>query len=114
MRQIKLRLFRKYDVWQVVDEVNLEQFRSYEECDYDELVEYTGLKDKNGKEIYEGDIIQLTCMRVSLRGKIVFDKGMFRIKGTQIDSSLWSELIAKNNTSAIIIGNIYEDGHLLW
>ena len=74
------------------------------------LMQSTGLKDKNGKEIFEGDII--VSRDVLLTGVIEFraDLGMFV-----------SELVEYNNferlcnvaNSSEIIGNIYENPELL-
>lgn len=65
------------------------------------LLQYSGLKDKNNKEIYEGDIIRF----------ISFDKEYTLECPNLSHFHFWQE--TKDNKTAEVIGNIYENPELL-
>jgi uncharacterized phage protein (TIGR01671 family) len=68
----------------------------------------TGLKDKNGKEIYENDIVQ----EHKNIGKIIFDEGKMRIDwGTNI--GFYSDSLWHHRQGLKVIGNIHENPELL-
>jgi len=70
------------------------------------VMQYTGLKDKNNKEIYEGDIVDITILNNVFRGEVIFKDGSFIQKNHL-------ELGRYNRDSIKVIGNIYENPELL-
>lgn len=71
---------------------------------WESVVQYTGLRDKNGKEIYEGDIIRYHVEPTTKIKVVIFREGMF---ATDISSLKAVRLISE------VIGNIYENPELL-
>ena len=77
-----------------------------EYCWYEVIPEtvgqYTGIKDKNGKEIYEGDIVSFIGLSLFT---VKFDEGKFYFYGEHDDCDM-DEL---DTRSIEIIGNIHEE-----
>lgn len=75
------------------------------------LMQSTGLKDKNGKEIFEGDIVKMAKDVYSepTYYEIVRHRGgAYRLESNQHGCELWLR-----HTNCEVIGNIYENPELL-
>ena len=93
------------------------------------LMQYTGLKDKNGKEIYEGDLVEITQGKYKWRYKIVWDDYLCEVvaktfwrnfyfdeDGNYIFKDTLTDRGGANLSSVFkgeVIGNIYENPELL-
>lgn len=72
-----------------------------------ELMQFTGLRDKNGKEIYEGDILSWDGSNV---GAVSFEHCEFIVGGDEKGRAMCA---LKGDENIEVIGNIHENGDLL-
>jgi len=77
--------------------------------------EHTGVVDKNGKDIYEGDIVRITSnIRDDYNALITFFNGGFcAIDGTEGNHSLRIYRLSNSELEIEVIGNIHENPELL-
>ena len=72
--------------------------------DNDTIGQYTGLKDKNGVEVYEGDKVKAKWYGKEVVGEIGFNSGCFLLCNSRVsDNQLFIF------TDIGVIGNIYEN-----
>jgi len=115
MREIRFRAWKKEDKkWLDRDELCISVLNGKLlgwQADYEfDIQQYTGLKDKNGKEIYEGDIFiedTFDDEAKKLISTVIFKEGMFTDNAG--DEPLYEILMNEIE----IIGNIHENPELL-
>ena len=125
MREILFRGKRKYN-GESVEASYSKDFWSdhahyiiYDETDYEVIPEtvgqYTGLEDKNGKRIFEGDIVYCKSRLDNANMVIIFECGQFRMvlsenyRSYQTNSGFYDI----NCFDKEVIGNIYDNPELL-
>lgn len=93
------------------------------------LMQFTGLQDKNGVDIYEGDIIKGIHSGEFVNGRyrdrngnintdiakgiITFRRGAFHIKYESNESTIYIPIVVLIERFSEVIGNIYENPELL-
>ena len=110
-----------YDVYPFKNDTLL---LSYDGIAFDEvpasdfiLMKSTGLKDKDGKEIYEGDIVKYKSGYNTYTEEVAYDNNLagfgVRDANTDIIFTFWELAEDIDLISLEVVGNIWEDGELL-
>ena len=88
--------------------------------DVETIGQYTGMHDINGKDIWEGDIIESTCIKANqnlgkkMRGYVVYDNVAAAFCLYHPDGRHGGSLFSNDNDGVLeVIGNIYDNPKLL-
>ena len=123
MRKIKFRAWDKENekMMKVLSlhlenkEISVKENGTFHLFRMQDLMQYTGVKDKNGKEIYEGDIVLIKLDETSTWHKTVvgFKKGAFIASLIDGEDYIYIFNRGFDNNDFEVIGNIYENKKLL-
>ena len=120
MREIKFRAWDKVNKEMVLNDsfYELQKWnRTEKELEDFELMQYTGLKDKNGKEIYEGDVVKSSSGSKNIIGVVKYRfQNMPKFVLYDTEGKFLSDILDHMDDAHClfeVIGNIYEHSRLL-
>lgn len=113
-REIKFRVYSTFHDKKELMYLNKFTSKDLKSCDNWKVMQYTGLKDKNGKEIYEGDVVRIWADPKDYNGY----KGHNYIGVVEWDEFILGFILSdghglKDFEFIEIVGNIYENPELL-
>ena len=109
MREIKFRVWDTEYPERGMYQVPMDNYNTGDFFDTDRFVvmQYTGLKDGNGREIYEGDIVKCSVYEKETKDKVYWDDVGWRVDALEdFDLDFACKYIE-------VVGNIYENPELL-
>lgn len=101
-----MSLTEKWIGYQIFYEEEKKKKFEFSDSENFKLIQYTGLKDSLGNEIYEGDILWNEYDEEY--GEVIFDEGEWKLLESNISQNLFSMLDVVE-----VKGNIYENEELL-
>ena len=81
------------------------------------LMQYTGLKDKNGKEVYEGDVVEIrrdhpvSPEYTFVKGIVKWNDFTLSYSSVSFDGASWTNGLGRLQVE--VLGNIYENPELI-
>lgn len=101
----------------VVEQESVASSPDYVFVDHLVIMQSTGLKDKNGKDIFEGDVLEIEDEGEVLgNAKLTWDKerAVFMIEAISVDDiAPFHEILSDESYSYRVVGNVYENPELL-
>jgi len=82
------------------------------QVDPETVGQYTGQRDKNGKEIYEWDIFRRKELSLEFTGQVIWRDDGFAIKVKRGDD-VWFERLAYHAAHGDVIGSIHQNTELM-
>lgn len=111
MRELKFRRYDDYSndfVYYDLKNKNDDEYICFFMTNYP-IEQYTGFKDKDGKEIYEGDIVDYNDDGECI-GVVKYDAPEFYLEA---DLEIHARMFLKGAPHQKVIGNVYDNSELL-